>query len=390
MEYRPVSATQADEYERIRHYAFHPDDGPYRDGSVDQSSPGTRYGLFADGDLRSICRQYTFDARLRDEWIDLGGLGTVATPPEHRRQGYARRLLRDAVRTYAEQSVPLVALWPFDTAFYRQFGWTTANRITTYECDPAVLESVDHSKGTFRPVDPDDWRTLRDVHLAAGDGQTLSIERTEAWWRRRIFARWNDQSRHVYRYDRGGTPAGYVVHTVSDDRLDVAYLAAVDHDAYRAVLAFLGTHGAQIDQLSFERPGEPVLFDLVDDPGSIECTVRPGPMIRVTDLTNALETVPYQEGLNETITLAVRDPLVGRTDDTVRLAVSGGDGDVSRNPNADPDVTLGIDVLSSLLVGATDVSTAVGHDQMDVRRSTGRDVLDRLFPQADVFLREFF
>ncbi|WP_136689649.1 GNAT family N-acetyltransferase [Halorhabdus amylolytica] len=390
VEYRRVSPSEADKYERIRMYAFHPDNGPWDEGDVDRASPGERYGLFEDDELRSISRQYTFDARFRGEWITLGGLGTVATPPEHRHSGYARRMLGDVVGTYAAESIPLVALWPFETAFYRQFGWTTANRVSTYECDPDALVGIGDDEGTFRPVEPEDWRSLQTVHLTAGEGETLSLRRSETWWRRRIFTEWGDRRRHVYRYDRDGTPAGYVVHSLDDDHLQVAYMAGIDHEAYRELLGFLGDHRAQTDRITFERAEESELFALVTEPNAIECTVEPGPMVRVTDVEMALETVPYPDDVEGTVTLAVDDPLGSNNDETVRLRVEDGIGETIRNPDGDPDARLDIGTLSGLVVGSHDAATAVRRGGVTVESPDVRGRLDRLFPPEKVFLREFF
>jgi len=389
-EYRRVSPPEAERYERIRRYAFHPDEGPRDEESVDRSGPGERYGLFEGGTLRSISRHYAFEARLRGEWITLGGLGTVATPPEHRRRGYARRLLRAAVETYAAASVPLVALWPFETAFYRQFGWTTANRVTTYECPPDALVDLGGETGTFRSVDPDDWESLSEAHVVAGEGETLSRRRSGTWWRRRVFTEWGDRKRHVYRYDRDGTPAGYLAHSVEDDTLEVASMAAVDHDAYRELLGFLGTHGSQVDRITFQRAAESDLFALVENPESVECTIAPGPMVRVTDLETALEAVPYPDGVEGTVTLSVDDPLIANNDTTVHLTVEDGTGTVERVPAADADANVAIGALSALVVGTHDATAAVRHGGVTVERSAVRRRLDRLFPPERVFLREFF
>lgn len=388
--YRPVEPSEAERYERIREYAFHPDEGPSDDVTADRDSPGERYGLFDDGSLCSICRQYTFDARLRGTWIRLGGLGTVATPPERRRQGYARRLLSEAVRTYAADSVPLVALWPFETAFYRQFGWTTAHDLSRYQCDPGVLVDVGDGTGQFQRVEADDWESLRTVHLTAGEGETLSLDRSERWWRRRVFSEWGETQRHVYRYDRGGDPAGYLAHSVDDGRLEVAALGGVDHDAYRAVLGFLGDHDAQIERVSFARPSGADLFAIVDDPDAIECTVEPGPMVRVTDVARALETVPYPDAITAEVTLAVEDPLLERNDGRYRLRVADGVGKVEAVPGSNPDATLSVGDLTALIVGSHDASMAARLGTLTVDDPAVVHDLDRLFPPERVFLREFF
>ena len=393
-EFRPIAPVERDEFDRIRRYAFHLEDGPLprEDGAdSDGKSPlGTRYGYVDDGALASICIHYTFETRLRGEWIDMGGLGAVATPPERRREGNVRWMLQESIRTF--EGVPLVALWPFSTAFYRQFGWASANEIARHTVPPAELPTGFGQAGEFRPVEPDDWRTLRTVHLAAARGETLSMRRGEQWWRRRIFHAWGDDRRHVYVYSRGDTPAGYVVYDVGEDderELTVEYLGARDQEAYRAVLSFLGDHDSQVDRVTLDRPGSGTLFDIIDAPQEVNAQLRPGPMVRLTDVTRALEAVPYPDGVDEQLTLEVDDPLLAENTDTYRLLVEDGEGICRSKSDASPEVTLDVGALSRLLIGArsVDALATVGALSAD---ADGRETLNRLFPPERVFLREFF
>lgn len=393
-EFRPVTAVERDEFDRIRRYAFHLEDGPLPredDTDSDRKSPlGTRYGYLDDGDLASICIHYTFETRLRGEWIEMGGLGAVATPPERRREGNVRGMLQESIRTFGD--VPLVALWPFSTAFYRQFGWASTNEITRYTVPPEELPTGSEPTGEFRPVEPDEWRTLRKVHLAAGRDETLSVRRSEQWWRRRIFHAWGDDRRHVYAYVREGTKAGYVVYDVEHDderELAVEYLGARDHAAFRALLGFLGDHDSQVDRIVLDRPGDARLFDVLEAPQEADAELRPGPMIRLTDVTRALEAVQYPDHVDEQVTVEVVDPLIEENNDTYRLLVEDGEGICRSKPEASADVTLDVGALSRLLIGArsADALATVGDLSASADAS---ERLDRLFPPERVFLREFF
>jgi len=393
-EFRPISAAETPAFDRIRQYAFHLEDGPLErgddEGSDSESPLGTRYGYFDGDELVSICIHYTFETRLRDEWIEMGGLGAVATPPERRREGNVRQMLGRSLQIFGD--VPLVALWPFSTAFYRQFGWASANEITRYTVPPETLADVSEEPGEFRPVEPADWRDLRAVHLAAGRGETLSVRRSEQWWRRRIFHEWGDDRRHAYAYYREDTPAGYVVYTVERDgerELDVEYLGARDHAAYRALLGFLGDHDSQVDRVSFARPGGSTLFDVLEDPQAADAELVPGPMVRLTEVATALEAVPYADDVDERVILGVCDPLLEGNDGIYQLLVEDGEGICRRMPEASPDATVDVGTLSRLVIGARSVDTlaTVGDLTAD---ADARETLSRLFPPERVFLREFF
>src|SRR5699024_8661840 len=55
--------------------------------------------------------------------ISMGGISSVATWPEYRRQGMVKHLLKH-VLTYMKQHGQTISfLHPFSFAFYRQYGW---------------------------------------------------------------------------------------------------------------------------------------------------------------------------------------------------------------------------------------------------------------------------
>lgn len=391
IEYRALTSAETETFDRIRQYAFHPQEGPPDSSDdTDNSEMGDRYGLFDGGELVSVCLQYDFEARLRGEWIDLAGLGTVATAPEHRRQGYAGELIRESIRSFAAQGRPLVTLWPFETGFYRQFGFSPANTVTHYECAPSVLTGLGEGNGEFKPVGPSEWQSLSDVHLTAGEGETLSRRLREAWWRRRVFREWGEDRRHVYRYDRGGMPAGYLADAVEDSELAVAEMGAVDHDAYRELLGFLGRHGPQIEQVAFERAGDSSLLHLVPEPEALECTIEPGPMVRATAVEMALAATPYRDGTDAAVTVAVTDPLTPDEAETYRLDVRDGSTSVQSTPAENPDLTIDVGTLSRLIVGALDVPAAEKCGDLAIESAAVRSTVAELFPAEQVYLREFF
>lgn len=398
VEFRAVPAARHDRMAELLQYAFRPEDGP---ASVDgvatpQSTLFDRYGVYDDGDLVAVCKLYTLEARLRGEFVALGGLGAVATAPEHRRRGYARHLCRGALETYREADVGLVALWPFSTPFYRQFGWATANTYTEYEFAPDALPTY-HPSGQLRRLGPDDWERLRRVETAVGRGTALSLRRSEGWWRERTLAGWDGGTDpYCYGYERDGTLEGYVVYTVDDEAgtttLTVDDLAHADEEAYRGLLDFLGGHGAQVERIRLRRRVETDLLDRVADPDAVTCTVEPGPMVRLTDLTH-LRRLDWPDR-DLTFTLGVSDPLLDRTDGVVRVTVEDGtatvDWDADGTTAEDADVTTDIGTLSQLVVGTHDVETAARLDHVRIADDSLRAPLGAVFAGRPVCLREFF
>jgi len=398
-EFRQVPEADRDAFRSLVSYAFSPEDGPFDESYFDDlpagAEVGTRYALYdGAGTLLTACKHIDFRARLRGDYHDLHGLSAVASPPERRRQGLVRELLHESLARSREEDVYFSALWPFKRSFYAQYGWATATRAVEHDLDPGALSfAPGHDHGAFVELSADDWERADAVHDAHGAGYELTMDRTEEWWRKRIFAGWDDDP-YAYGFERGdGDLAAYLTYGVERDgdgkTLRVRDWAAVDHDARLAVLRFLADHDSQVDSVRVWTPADADLLDLLPDTDDAEATVRLCPMARLVDVREALEALSFPEAADCDLVLDVADPLADWNDDTYRLRVAGGAATVERS-DATPDVELGVGALSELSVGYRDAGTLAAVGELTAASSDARDALAECFPERPTFLREGF
>lgn len=395
-EFRELGPDHRVTFQEYVDYAFDAASGPtaYDPGEVPDRLD-REFGVFEGGDLRSVCTHHDFTARVREDWLPLAGLAAVATPPEHRRRGLVRTTVRESLRLWRGE-YPFAALWPFEHAYYRQFGWALANKSVRYTCPPAALGFARGREGSLWRVEPDDWEQLQDVHEAHGRSRGLTLRRDGEWWRQRVFRSIGGGRRYVYALDRDGVD-GYVVYTVEGDRLRVNDLAFRDHDAYCRLLAFLADHDSQVEEVRFYREEGSELFDLVDEPEAVECTVSPGAQIRIVDVERAIEALSYPDDAAGTVRLAVTDGQAPWNDRTFEVTVADGAADArpvdgggsAVDGDGDPDASVDIGTLAQLAVGT--------HGAERARRLGGLDapsevvgILSEWFPPRTVNLREFF
>ena len=389
-EYGPVDPEDHATFRRFTRYGFAAEQGPLAADEPVEFETGLfdLRGLY-DGELKTGCKRYVFEAQVRGETVQVGGLGALATPPEHRRQGYGRELCRELCREYAEEGVGLVALWPFSTPFYRRMGWATTN--DRYECvlPPEVLPTH-RPAGRYRRLGVEDWEQLRPVEAASGDGVGLSMRRSETWWRERTLTGWTgDTDPFVYGYEREGQLAGYLVYTVREGEtnertLSVELSGHVDREAFRSLLEFLRRHGAQVDRVELTQSVDSRLLALVTDPDRVTCERVAGPMARLTAL-DPLGRVDWTV-LDRPLTLSVEDPL--RTETGNRLRVSS--GGVEAAPDSEAAVRVDIGTLTQLYLGRYDPASAERLAGLTVVDDSRREALAAVFPEQQVRLREFF
>ena len=395
-EYRPIPDDRLDEFEALWSYAYqHLDDHvdpDATDGRIEPARVGAQRGLFDGDELVAICRHHFLRATVRDTTLPIGCLASVATPPEHRRKGYVRTLIRSFLEEYCERDVPLSALWAFDYPFYDRFGWGLANQYAVRECPPAALSAAaGGAAGGFVRLGPDEHDRLATVLAAHGTPYELAVERTEEWWRERIF-RDRGGDPHVYGWESDGELRGYLVYAIeSGDEavVDVGEAAYADRTAYLHLLRFLSNHRSQARRVRLYGPVDDPLSDLVDDPAAVETTVHPGPSIRLVDVETLLEAIDYPGDVTGSLVLSVDDPVADWNDRAFRVDVDGGTAAVEATADA-PDAALGVGALSQLVVGYRTAGDLAGAGELDVAEREARTLLEAAFPPRDVFLREKF
>lgn len=398
-DYRPIDEDRLDEFADLWSYAYrHLDDHvdpAGTDGRIEPARVGEQRGVFDGDELVAICRHHFLRATVRGATLPVGCLASVATPPEHRRKGYVRTLIRSFLEEYRDRDVPLSALWAFDYPFYDRFGWELANQYAIRECPPEALSAAAAPEaGEFVRLGPDEYERLAAVLAAHGDRYDLSVERTGEWWRERVFRSRRDDP-HVFGWGADGELRGYLVYAIepgeSGDEpvLDVSEVAYRDPTAYRHVLRFLSNHRSQAERVRLYGPVDDPLVDLVDDPATVETTVHPGPSIRLVDVETVLGAVAYPEDVTGSLVLDVEDPVADWNDRAFRIDVEGGAAAIGPTTGA-PDATLGIGALSQLVVGYRTAGELAGAGELAVDDSGTQTLLEAAFPSRDVFLREKF
>jgi predicted acetyltransferase len=410
LEYREVEDETFDRYVR---YAFRPTDGP-PDASTGDSSDKGSDSDDTDGDgesdveraQRGLCRPdiaepvavagyHDFRTRIRGSYHRLGGVTTVATPPEHRRRGYVRELLRRMLGDLDDEGIRFSALWPFKRSFYRRLGWETGSRYLRVEAPPEELRAAGADpNGEFRSTGAGEWERLVPVHEAHDARRGLHVDRTEAWWRERVFGGWGTDP-YVYRWeDEDGEPRAYLTYVVEDGddgrELRVREASWADPVARRQLLRFLGDHDSQVETVRFAAPFDPEIgiLETVEDPSAITVEVEAGHMVRLVDVAGGLSALSYPQGVDDELVVGVGDPLVDANDRSFRLSVEDGRGECSPT-RRDAAVSLDVGRLSQLAVGYRDASAMATAGHLDLPSGV-IDRLDAVFPAEPVWLREGF
>jgi predicted acetyltransferase len=395
-DYREVPDGRGADFRRIARYAFDADEGPHdpaeplEDHRRRMYAFGEERGMFEGDELLAVCSHIPFTVRVRGEWLPLGGLSAVASPPEHRRRGLVGEMMAATLREYRERGWPLSGLYPFDEAFYRRYGWQTGCRHQTVTVDvDALAFAQDEPSGSFRRVHPEDAADeFGDVFDASLGGYELATDRSDDWWCDRIMHDWHGPL-YAYAWERDGETRGYVVYEVTEDTLQTYEVGHVDHEAYLNLLRFCHDHDSQVDEVELHGPDHARMLDLVADRGAVELEVSSRTMVRIVDVRPALEAVSYPGVEDERVTVGVADDHAPWNEATFDVTVEDGSASVTET-DEEPAATVDVGTLSQLYVGYHTVEAARQVGGLSVAEESAAETLAALFPERDVFMPEEF
>lgn len=286
--------------------------------------------------------------------VPMGAVASVAVRPDHRGRGIAPRLLALAVERMHEEGLVVSTLHPATTRFYRGLGWEIGGEFGVRRVPTASLAALPPGEQEcLRPGRSDDFDAVRECYDRVAPSINGAIDRRETRWRVDLFTLDRPQ-RYVYVYDAGDGIDGYVVydqHQTSRQwgfRITVHELVAADADAAVTLWRHLGSHVAQVDEVTVLALPLDVLTLLLPEQ-VIELVGANHWMTRIVDAAGAVAARGYPPGVRAEVHLQIADRVAPWNDGRFVLRVEGGEGKLS--PGGTGDVHLSINALSSLYTG---------------------------------------
>lgn len=384
---RPITEEHFDESVALMQFAFQRQMPAERlDQLRADYRPEQEYGLFADdGRLLSRLSVLPLEVWIRGSKLAMGGVASVASWPDARRQGGVRRLLQHAFERMRENGQSISMLAPFSFAFYRKFGYESTIERKLYTLETKHLTMRADTPGSVR-IAAKDWAALDSVYSGYASQFDGALARDARWWEQRILSKPGLAA--VY-YDEDGRPQGYMLYEVSDRTLKVQDWAAVTEDARIALWTYAGNHDSMITQLTMEAPADDPLSFLVEDP-RFKQEIQPYFMSRIIDAENFIAQYRFA-GADRTseVALTIMDAhapwnegsfaLRIEADGSARLARGAGGGGLSCD----------IQTLTAMLVGHRRPAWLhrIGRLQGPVEQALE---LDRRVPGQRPFLADYF
>jgi predicted acetyltransferase len=352
-------------------------------------------GYYVDGQLVAQMEIHPFQVMTGRGTLGCGGLAAVATPPQHRRQGYVAQMLRAGCDEMRERGAPLIMLGPFKESFYGRYGWATFGERRVYTGSPEKFAPFRRRHGQFTPAGTEQIGELDAIYKEALRGRFGPLARTEARWKMNVLTNEYWQQRHhafIWR-DETGKGRAYLVYRVREKGekqvLGCRDIVALDPEARAQLFSFLASHQDQVDEISFAAPTDAPVQLLFPDP--LECTVEQSYMLRLLDLPVVLEAYPFPRDVRGRLTISVSDDWLPQNRGVFALEVSGGAAQVTRLPDdAEAGIRCDQRVLVQLISRYVRPRTAAAFGLLEAPDRDALALADQLFAGLAPFLSDWF
>jgi predicted acetyltransferase len=299
----------------------------------------------------------------------------VTVLPTHRRRGLLTSMIVPDLADAAERGVPLAILIAAEAPIYGRYGFGAATETArwTVAVSRAFLAAGVPSSGTVEVVPEAELRSIAPVVFEAAR-RPGAIDQVPAWWDRRFGLA--GEPGHLSRTcllhrDEAGHPDGYATYRAEESWVDreirsVAHLEqfqATTPTAYTGLWSVLTSLDliARVDaeELAVDEVLPWLLTDTRAARQAARCDFQ---WSRLLDPAAALSARTYES--RGAVTLEVVDPR-GWAAGTYDLEAGGdGVGACSRT-KAEPELTLPVDVLSSLWLGGGDLAATMVAGRVD-------------------------
>lgn len=245
--------------------------------------------------------------------VPLCGIAGVATAPESRGKGHARRMMEECVREMHERGEAIGGLYCSTQALYRQSGFEQAGHRFMTKVPVSRLLGGPKARRVIALKDSDQPR-IEDCYRRFASLYDGMLDRTGYIWKR-IKERPDDKFQGYGVLDDRGELTGYLFMAQSRDtnsirqELQLSDLAFNSAEAGKQLIAFLADYEPMADYVTLAGgPLHPLMTLLPQQ--RYEVKFKDYWMLRVVDVKRALEARGYSVATRGKVEMDVRDDVV--------------------------------------------------------------------------------
>ena len=331
-----------------------------------------------------------YELLLRGRKIPVSYVIGVATDPQMRSGGRIKELLRLAVVEMRQRGHYASILMPFKAGFYYPYQWEICYHHYKYILALEDLEPVSLSGGTFSLVrnGSNDYNNLQAAYQKFVQGRHGYVIRSHNDWKAAIDSL-HAEDGFCYLLTVDGSPEGYVMYTIQQNRIVVRELVYSCQTAQKQFFHFLYNHRSQVKEIEWNAPIDDLTaFSLFDPKQDIR--LFPFMTGRIVDVAQLLGAIEYPLNVEGTIVFQITDELAAWNDNVFILTVANGQGKISFAAHPTPDFQCSVGTLTQLLFGRLSVLQLEKMGRIFSANYETLQLLNAFFPPCNNFINEYY
>lgn len=373
-------------------YAFEKDEPFYSWYFKDVFKAKNCMGIFFDGQLASCLQIPSYNIYINGSYYESSYVVGVITSPEYRNQGVMKSLIQKTLEEIRSRNHYISILMPFDTFFYRPYGWELCYSQLNYEVPIGVLKDYGSRQGTFKKVG---WGT----DIPALDKIYREYLKFHNGYIIRSKENWKVLLQDLYHYggfttmvlDANNEPVGYLQYLLQGDKLMVKEMAYRNQWAKQALFGFIYGHYSQIKTVQWSAPADDNTFlllrDTIKPSPTNSISIKPFMCSRIIDVKKALEHCNYAN-IDADFNMKVEDQYAPWNNDTFKVVIKNGIATVNPKKSSTPDLACSINTLTQLFMGTLDIDEALRSELIGV--NSKKEQLSKVFIKKNTYINEYY
>ncbi len=325
----------------------------------------------------------------------MGGLRALSVDLLHKKEQIALELMQFACNHYRENGACCVALYPFQTDFYRKMGFGYGTTLREYEIAPQSIPNYRSKAHLVYWENNHEKKAILDCYQRVVDKNHGMFHKLGP----DIYKLFGPETR-VVAYQRSGKVEGYLhfsfkVTPERQNRLLIHEMIYETPDAFQELCTFLHTQADQFAAIVFLTQDEYLHYNFTNPAHSFRSSCHPenipfciasvGMMYRIIDVKRYFEILGNYNFNNQTCRLKIQinDSLFAPNHGSTVIHFTEGLATFSDAPQFDTEITLDVANFSSLAMGAVDFRTLLHYGLASISQPNAAETVARIFRFPD-------
>ncbi|MGM0873529.1 MAG: GNAT family N-acetyltransferase [Bacillota bacterium] len=305
---RVVKNEDYDKVLKLSEYAFQILEADYDIEEAIKSRLDKQYilGDFEEDDLKAKLHIYSLEVMIKNQSFKMGGVASVATWPEARRNQKVAKLINEGLHWMNEQEYDISYLHPFYVPFYRKFGWELICSNKTYTIQKEDFIFLHSNSGKMiRKTKEKALPTLMSLYHTFTEKNNSMLIRGKSWWTDIVLKKGDHVILHV---NEENVEDGYMIYSIKDHTFIVHEVIVLNESIKKEFWNFVCQHDSMVSIVKWKTyEGDPLSLFLPNP--RVQTEIHPYFMGRIVNVNRFLEKYPFFIKGEKPLILHLSDPI---------------------------------------------------------------------------------